>query len=95
MLETSDDRLAFLDAFGESVSISGGGSFTAIVDAEFASASFDGVDGEDAFMALWAVDAGIASVTKSSTLTVRSANYKLHRAEPDGTGWTRLVLRVA
>jgi len=95
-LDTDND--AFLQDFG--VSVTGAASFTAIYDSEYIDVGdITGympvltAPNTDAIAALEADD-NLIVTTDGVNKTSEAKVFRLIRAEPDGTGWTKLILRA-
>lgn len=90
-LESASDRAAFLAAFGEPVTLQSG-AITGIPDDEYEGVPIGDVEIEDSALAVLCQSVDVASLDKGDTVTLRSTNYVVRRIEPDGTGWSRVVL---
>lgn len=89
MIESDDDRLAYLESMGEPWSCAKG-SFFAIFDRAYLTAN--GI--EDASPALTARSSDVEAlgIRKDSALTANGTTYRAVRLEPDGTGITTILL---
>lgn len=94
-VETEADRLAMLRDFGVTVTHSGG-SFTAIFDRAFELLQFEGVAGVATTQPrLLARTSDVSALARGTALTVDGVNFKLEEHQPDGTGFTLLLLSKA
>ncbi len=88
----NDTPADYLVDFGVTVTKTGGATFTAIFDNEYAQADFDGTAVERTAPMLMARTTDVSALAKGATLTVNSVAYTIRRLEPDGTGFTRVIL---
>lgn len=86
-LETSNDRAGFLADFGSDVT--GAASFRAIFDHQYIEAG-DIIGRKPLLVA--AEVSPVTSLTRGDVLTVEDQSYTVIRLEPDGTGWTLIIL---
>lgn len=94
---TDDDLLAMIRSFESmgyvEVTKAGGDTFEAIFDNGYAEAAGDiPVEASSPFLSARTVD--VASLVKNTLLTINGTPYRLARHEPDGTGMTRVVLKI-
>lgn len=99
-VESADDLLDMIQALGgidaDTVTVTySGGSFSAIFERPFVEVPGGEVGVESRQPVLVARTSDVSALAKDATLTVQSVAYKLRRAEPDGTGVTRLILKAA
>lgn len=94
-VETEADRAALLRDFGVTVTYSGG-SFTAIHDSAFELLPLGEVIGVATTQPrLLARTSDVSALARGTTLTVNGINHKLEEHQPDGTGFTLLLLSKA
>lgn len=92
--ESDADRLDMIQAVGGLCVKANQGEFFAIFDNEFIEVEGEpGVEGRQPTLTCRSTDLERLEVQKNSNLTVGPDNYRVQRAEPDGTGMTKLVLR--
>lgn len=91
MIESAADRAAMLsaDGFGERADLTGGGSISGIFTP--AAALMLGDPGARDVAPVFLVQEAEAPPIKT-TLTLRSALWRVVDSQPDGTGLTRLIL---
>ena len=93
MLESDADRQAYLDAFGDAVSVRGR-KFQAIVDLDYQGFSAEGLDFESGSAALMCRTVDVVDLRKDDVIVGLDSPYRVLRLEPDISGMTRVVLRL-
>lgn len=93
-LETSADRLAYVQAFGEPVRCESG-TFIAIFDNAYLGVSAGDLDVEESGPRLACVTADVMrlAIRKETVLTVSDMDWRVVRIEHDGTGMSVIFLR--
>jgi hypothetical protein len=89
MLESDNDRLGYLKAFGVNVEAERG-TLLGIFDAQYVDAN--GVDETGPVLECRSSDVKRLELGKGSSLSIDGEVYTVRRPEPDGTGMTRLIL---
>ena len=78
-------------AFANAVATIGAAQVEGIFDNDYASTfSIDGTS-----PAFQCETDSVAAVVRGTAITINSVNYKAVRKEPDGTGWTTVILELA
>jgi hypothetical protein len=98
-IESADDLLDIVETLAgittDNLTVTySGGSFTAIFDRPYAAVQPGDIDLETRQPVLIARTADVAALAKGTVLTVQGDAYKLRHQEPDGTGLTRILLKV-
>lgn len=94
MLDSDADLLALIrDSGGVECKVNKG-AFQAVFDNEFIESETEpSVEGRQPVLTCRSSDVDNLEIRKGSHVTVGTDAYRVQRAEPDGTGMTRLVLR--
>lgn len=93
-VESDADRLAFLVDFGVSATF-GVDTVTGLFDNEYISVfTGDVVDVESSSPAFTCRTSDVPSISHGYTLTVNATAYTVHGVQPDGEGFTVLVLEA-
>lgn len=93
-VETSQDRLTFLNDFGDDVII-GGDTIKAIFDNPHSDISAGGevpFSIQECF--IMARSADVSSLGQGSTVEIRGSDYVVTDVQPDGTGITTIILEA-
>lgn len=86
------DLADFLMDFGESAIINSGTEITVIYDNEYASAAPMGADIESSKPTAIAKTTDVEELSHGATVEIRGIIYKVVGIQPDGTGFTTLIL---
>ena len=78
-------------ALANAVATIGAAQVEGIFDADYVSTF--GMDGSSP--AFQCQTADVSAVVRGTAITINSVNYKAVRKEPDGTGWTTVILELA
>lgn len=93
-MDTDADRLAMLQACGGVTVQAPNGSFTAIFDAVYQSIQGDPlIESSAPALTCRSSDVAELQIAKGQAVTVAGGDFRIMRAEPDGTGITVLVLK--
>lgn len=92
-LETSADRLEMIKSLGGRLVRHDDGEFWAIFDNGYLGVSAADLDVEERGPRLTCRTCDVETLRKDTPVTVNGADYRIARAEPDGTGMTTLILR--
>lgn len=90
MFETDADRLAMIKSLGGQLIRHNEGEFWAIFDREFV-LLVEGVESRQPVLTARTSD--VAALPKEVVLDVCSAEYRIKRHEPDGTGMSLVILK--
>lgn len=91
-IESDADRLGMLNDFGVAAVINGTLNVIGIFDDRFKMVDELGQEVESALPQLLCRSIDVESVTDGMTCVVSGTNYVVRTLEPDGTGFTRLIL---
>lgn len=92
-MESDAERLSSLMALGGESVVCATGSFTAIFDNDYIAVGE--VEERGPGLTVRTSDVTQLLLRKGTVLTIQSAQYRIRRHEPDGTGMSRLILEAA
>lgn len=87
-IESDGDRLAFVEAFGETVQVEGN-DISGILDRTF----LEVLEVESYHPVLVVRDIDLSGVTAGASVLAGGKEYQVVQVQPDGTGITALVMR--
>lgn len=91
MIESLADRRMLVESAGREILLSGQPAF-GVFDRSFFSADAGGVGIESSMPSLLAVDEDVVAVAHGSAIVIDAVTYHVVNIQPDGTGFTRLLL---
>lgn len=92
-MDTDADRLEAIKSLGGQCVHHDSGEFWAIFDNGYLGVSAADLDVEERGPRLTCRTCDVESLRKDTSVTVNGADYRIARAEPDGTGMTTLILK--
>jgi hypothetical protein len=97
MFENEADRLAIIQSLGGQLLRIDGGTFWAIFDHEYIDVGSDEprIESTQPVLTCRTSDVGRLLINKDTLLEIEAGDYQVRRHEPDGTGMSRLILRLA
>jgi len=87
-----DDLPSFLQDFGETAILEGGGEVTVIFDDEFVAASPLDQEVESTKPQAIGLSSDLEGVEHETTIEIRGVTYRIVGIHPDGQGMTTLIL---
>ncbi len=94
MFESDADRLAMIKSLGGQLVRAPKGEFWAIFDNGYQDSSMGDVDIESTQPTLTARTIDIEAIFKDTALQIGNDAYRFVKHEPDGTGMSRVMLRL-